>query len=395
MRSSRLFWITAAVLAIVAAAFGLRADDKPPARPELQQMPGPSSPSEIEGKTFEQWRAELKHEDPSVREKAIRAIILFGPEARKAVPDIVERCLDRDASPRIRAVIALTVIEIDDRDRAKVIEALNGRLEDIPLAEPQGIVKYHAALALTRFGDEAKAAIPGLVKAIADTDKQSFDTRRVAIIALRKIARDPKNGPDPRATDVLLQRLEASVEPASVVRLEAMIALAVMGRPADKARLQKVERTLEGYKNSSNKLLSIWAHYGVMAHKEVNEKDLTAIASNIKSPDVVIRVHTATALGAVGSKARTHVEAVTKLLEDKDGEVFVAACGALVTIGGDKARAALTKIAEAKDDDPTTDKGRKMVAQLSLKALEAIEKEKDKADAKDGKADEKAGGKKD
>jgi HEAT repeat protein len=393
MRSSRWFWATATLVVAVVLAFGLRADDKPPAKLDPKEMPVPSSPSEIEGKTFEEWKTELKHEDPSVREKAIRALVLFGHEASRVVPDLVVMVsTERDASPRLRAVIALTVLEIAEKDRPKVIEALNGRLEDIPYPEPQGIVKYHAALALTRFGDEAKAAIPGLVKAIGEPS--SFDTRRVAIVALRKIARDHKNGPDARATNALLGRLAIDgagkpIEPAMEVRIEAMIGLGVMGRPADKALFTKVETTLEAYKNSSNELLSIWAWYGLIAHeKTTEEKGLDGICKHAASRKVMTRVHTATALGTIGPKAKSHVGCLIKMLEDRDGEVFVAACTALASIGepGEKARKALNDLAEAKDDaDPKPDPVRKAIAKMTLEAINNYEKNKDKGDAKDGK----------
>jgi HEAT repeat protein len=385
MRSSRWFWATATLLVAVVLAFGLRADDKPPAKLEPKEMPVPSSPSEIEGRNLDMWMDDLKDADPSVREKAIRAIVLFGHDATRAVPAIVDRCMmDPDASPRVRAVIALTVLEIAEKDRSKVIEALNRRLmED----DPQGIIRFHACLALTRYGDEAKAAIPGLVKAVSE--RSSFDTRRVAIVALRKIARDHKNGPDPRATNALLGRLAPDVEPAMEVKIEAMIGLGVMGRPADKALLTKVETTLEAYKNSSNDLLSIWAWYGLIAHeKTTEEKGLDGICKHAASRKVVTRVHTATALGTVGPKAKSHVGFLIKMLDDKDGEVFVAACTALAGIGepGEKARKALTDLAEAKDDaDPKPDPVRKAIAKMTLELINNYEKNKDKADGKDGK----------
>jgi hypothetical protein len=385
MRSSRWFWATATLLAGVVLAFGLRADDKPPAKLDPKEMPVPTSPSLIEGKDLDMWMDDLRDPDPSVREKAIRAIVLFGHDATRAVPAIVDRCMmDPDASPRVRAVIALTVLEIAEKDRSKAIEALNKRLmED----DPQGIIRFHACLALTRFGDEAKTAIPGLVKAVSE--RSSFDTRRVAIVALRKIARDHKNGPDARATNALLGRLAPDVEPAMEVKIEAMIGLGVMGRPADKALFTKVETTLEAYKNSSNELLSIWAWYGLIAHEKVtDEKGLEGICKHAESRKVITKVHTATALGTVGPKAKSRVGCLIKMLDDKDGEVFIAACTALASIGepGEKARKALTDLAEAKDDaDPKPDPVRKAIAKITLDAINNYEKNKDKTDAKDGK----------
>jgi hypothetical protein len=101
---------------------------------------------------------------------------------------------------------------------------------------------------------------------------------------------------------------------------------------------------------------------------------------------VVTKIHALTALGSVGSKARSHVDVVIRMLDDKEGEVFLAACGALANIGGEKARKSLSDVAEAKDDvDPKPDPVRKEVAKRSVEALDKIEKGGDNTEVKEKK----------
>jgi hypothetical protein len=387
MRSFRVFWVGAA-LAGLAVALLSRADDKGPAKLEPKEPPpAVTQITEVEGKTLLQWIDDLRHEDPSVREKAIRAILVFGPQATIAVPALVDRCMDPESSPRVKAVIALTLLDIQDKDRDKVIEALAKRLEQ---DDPQGIVRYHAAVALNRFGEEAKAAISGLVR--ATSDKSSFETRRAAISALRKIARDKKHGPDARATNALLDRLVTGVEPALAVKIEAVMSLGFMGKPADTALNTKVETTLKAYANHREKLLAIWALVSLQALGEVNAAQLTAIAKHAGSNDVETRMHTARALGTIGSKAKTHASTLIGMLNDKDNSVFSEACWALMNMGdpGEKAVLALTAIAEAKDDpDNKVDPGRKYAAKGALEGIKFYEKNKDKIEKMDEKKDVK------
>src|ERR1700676_2228801 len=105
MRPTAVLGIGAALLAVVAFALSLpsRADEKPGKQDPkdapsatLQQNPAPAETAiyQIEGKTLEKWMDDTRSEDPSVRERAIRAIVRFGPRATIAVPYLVNRCQD-------------------------------------------------------------------------------------------------------------------------------------------------------------------------------------------------------------------------------------------------------------------------------------------------------------
>ena len=59
-------------------------------------------------KKLSQWIADLRNSDPSIREEAIVAITFFGPAAAEAVPALLDRLHDSDASPRAKAIVALS-----------------------------------------------------------------------------------------------------------------------------------------------------------------------------------------------------------------------------------------------------------------------------------------------
>src|ERR1022692_2054186 len=89
----------AAALALLLPSAGLLAADPPGSSltttPPLITMVG--------DKKLIDWINDLHHTDPSVREEAIRAIILF-PNTGEAATALMDRLHDPDASPRIKAV---------------------------------------------------------------------------------------------------------------------------------------------------------------------------------------------------------------------------------------------------------------------------------------------------
>src|SRR5271170_1103349 len=65
----------------------------------LQTMP--PVVSEVDGRTFDEWKNDLQHADPSTRAEAVLALVHFGPRTAEAVPLLLKRCLDSDPSPRV------------------------------------------------------------------------------------------------------------------------------------------------------------------------------------------------------------------------------------------------------------------------------------------------------
>jgi HEAT repeat protein len=298
----------------------------------LKTQPAPpmqtTSITEVGGKTFAQWLAELKHADSSRRTEALINLLAFGETAGDAVPQVIDRLQDGDMCVRAKAVLFLKNAYVRDKDKVKVVEALArciGGNSSTP-RDTQGIVRYEAAVALMRFPEDGKAAINALL--VGMKDPQCWELRQVCIIALRQAARDPKTGPDPRATKALLTVLRDDRNER--VRTEATISLGAMTRPQDPQLLADVVQALQGQIKAHDKPLALWSHVSLMAlDDKVTEKSLTEIGKLLKSPEREIRLQCLTALAAMGGKARAIVPEILAALQDKEKEVVQAAIAAL------------------------------------------------------------------
>src|SRR5262249_13034635 len=194
----------------------------------LAQPPGKKNDDAVKssamvgGKTLDQWMDDLKSSDPSVREKAISMIKLYGTAARPAVPALIKAMADADVALRVNAIIALGLIGMDQQDVEKGVVALTRALNDT-----QGIVRFQAAMALGRLGVDAKSAVPALVNTIRDAT--TWEIRQAGAYALGTVAVDRQSGPDQRAINALLTVLS---DRSSQVRLEAVLSLITLGPPA-------------------------------------------------------------------------------------------------------------------------------------------------------------------
>jgi HEAT repeat protein len=305
----------------------------------------PTYISEVGGRTFDQWKTDLRNPDPSVRAAAIIAILGFGSRAADALPLLLERCLDRDGSPRVKAVIALTLMEIPEKDIPKVIDALARRLDE----DTQSIIRYQAAVALDRFADHDSAprAVGALIKGASD--QAAWEIRRICVTCLRRCGVDKMTGPEPRVTSVLMRSLS---DPAARVRLEAAFALGSQGRPPDNIVAGQVERALLTVIRDRDKSVALWAQVSLMALADkVTYTQLEKLAEGMQNTEARMRAQTVRALGALGDRAKPVVHLVVAALKDKEKEVVYEACISLAGIGdkGPKVMEALTALSKDKE----------------------------------------------
>ena len=319
MRSS--LFLTIPLLAVLSAGRLPAADDKKP--------PEPTPPSEIAGKNLKQWIAEIRDPDPGVVENAIRTVVHFGREAREAGPDLIYQLENnKDASIRTNAAIALGILnqELHSSDITKAVDKLGTRMD----IDGQTIVRFHATLALSKFGPDAKPVLNKLV--LASKDGPSWEIRKAAAIALGAAGGDKEKGPDPRAVNALVTALS---DKCGQVRLEAVIALGVLGKPATKTETDTVLTALTGRFKDHDKMVAIWAHASYMAVDGINAKRLTDIAAYLKNSDVTARCHAAKALSMFGADAKAHIPDLVETLHDKQPTVACAAAEALAHMDKD------------------------------------------------------------
>src|SRR5262249_41576982 len=146
-------------------------------------------------------------------------------ESSIAVPRLLDRTLDRDASPRIKAVMALRYVEVERSQIPSVVKRLASKLTYSQEHEVQ--VRYEAARTLQRFMKDAAPAIPSLILASRDG---SFEMRHICVGMLWRLGMESKHESKERRdiTEALLQRMADST---TAVRLEAITGVAALGRP--------------------------------------------------------------------------------------------------------------------------------------------------------------------
>jgi HEAT repeat protein len=328
--------------------------------------------TEISGKSFDQWKLDLKHQDASTRTEAILAIAMFGPAASDTVPLLLDRCLDKDGSPRVKAVVALSVIEVPQKYIPQVVRALARRIGQ---EEAQSIIRYQALVSLERFADDptAREAIGALI--YRSEDPSSYEIRRLCLSLLRRLGRQPEGGSDLRVINAFMR---AAHDVTSQVRLEGAIGLGVMGRPPDPVDLGKVERTLITLTHDRDKVVALWAQVSLLAlSPKVSDEKIAALGRNLDSPDMRLRQHAARALGVMGDKARHCVPMLLKALDDKQDEVVTEVCTALAAIHDPAPQilSALTELSQRKGLDEA-------VKTVVMASIEQVKKPKEKPNEK-------------
>ena len=356
---------------------------------------------DVGGKTFEEWKKELKDLDPSVRANALVAIVQFKQRDQAAANIVGVLQGDRDASPRVKAAYALRMIRPSPADRLRVIQALGYAISH----DPQGVVRYEAVVSLMWHcplkGKEERAIIQDILVSVGVPI--TFDLRGACIETLMAVGVDPDTGPDPRVTRALIERASPGHEPTAQVRLKAIMALGIMGRPQKPSDWDQVRIILSSaskIRGLHNKTIRMWSHVSLMALEEkVNEKDLKEIAGYLKEHEAAIRVQAVTALGALEGKSKAYIPDLCDMVlrpkkPEDDTMVLLSIATALghMKNNGDRVQRTLihlTEFEEEKWQDVVLAACNSM-AQLRLngpEAIEAMEKVKKHVSLKDYRKD--------
>jgi HEAT repeat protein len=347
MPPARPFWAVLLTLALASPSWA-----------QAQPMQ-PKYPSEVGGKTESQWRDLLTHPDPSIREEAIRAIILFGPMTGDSLKALLSRLVDCDASPRTAAVIVLGFCELHKDDHHLVVEALAKRLDysdDINKREPQGVTRLHAALSLGRFGDEAKAAIPAL--ALSTRDPSSFEIRRAAVRSLAGASYVKGGPPDVRGFHAIagvISFSDKNLETSAAVKLEAIIALGSLGKCNNQDIQRETERSLLLIARGSDPVLKIWATVSLMMMVDrPDEKLIADIGTMTKAnqKELRVRLNAIRAIGVMGSAAKNLMPELMDALNDPEQAVIIQACQSVGAMGKDGKKAVPKLITLLKHEEP-------------------------------------------
>ncbi len=290
-------------------------------------------PTEVGGKLLRDWVIDLRSADPSLREQAIRAIASFGPNAREAIPQLVERMADRDSSPRMRAVLAIKYMDYYDKDIPKVVDGLAKRVSE----DPQAAIRYEALMALGRFNyqEGGRTALPAVLK-VAD-DQGNWEVRRSAYSILPKLGAD-ETGVDARVYKALINGVK---DTAARARHEALIGLALLGKPNDAVLATQMEKALISVLNSRDVPSEIFARVALIGYNSANTKiQMPLIIKHVRDTDFAHRMIAIRAVSMLGPPAHESVPDLVIYLNDKNPELIMSVCMALTSMGPDAQRAA-------------------------------------------------------
>ena len=146
----------------------------------------PNTKAALAGEVVPSVTDALKHKDQWTRWMAAIVLGSFGTDAKRALPaltDVLETKIEADAGLQGKAAAAIWQIGPDARTLPVLINAL-----DKALGDKESFVRQPVCLALSKFGSEAKEAVPYLLKASEDEDPM---VKKSALEALRNI--DPNS----------------------------------------------------------------------------------------------------------------------------------------------------------------------------------------------------------
>ncbi len=310
-----------------------KATAKEPAKDAAQSV---EWPTEVGGKSLQQWIKEINSNDPSMRKSAIVAVRAFGPTSRQAIPAILNELRKQinDITVKAHAIISIGIIvpsSIDiANEQAIAKEAVDALIRE-GLNSQQSILRLHACTALPVFGSLARNAVPILARLSAD--QYSFELRQAACAALGVVAIDDQGWGDMLALKALV---EAIRDPAREVRIDAMQAIIGLPPPAPGNNINQMKSLLERYlRVDHDKEVVIWTRVALMRIDPgaLSETNLTVIAKLMKGQNLETRVAATKALGVLAKDAKSKIPELTAVLQSEDSAVIITACWALGRMG--------------------------------------------------------------
>ncbi len=291
-----------------------------------------SVPSLIEG---------LKHSDPLVRAYSAHALGKMGDAAKEAVGELVKRAVDKNrlvrreareallainAPPEITLPLVLKVLE--EAEPAAVVPALETLAEHGKEVLPRLMAAlkddkacYWACLVIGRMGPEAKEAVSQLRHCIT---KERPEIRIEAVLALASIGKDSRV-----AQDQVIEMLNHDAYDG--VKIAAAFAL---GRFGDEKAVPALEKATQG-KDPVLKLTALWSLVQLKPTDEaLMKRAVAAFAEGLQSENPTLRSVAATAFAETDIPAEiSEAPLLNSLVEKIDQETIQRVMDAFVKRG--------------------------------------------------------------
>jgi HEAT repeat protein len=333
--------------------------EPPPMVPKSAETRPTEWPKSIYGKTVQDFITEFNSSDPTVREIAVRTLTSFGPDARKVYMKPLLRLIsDPDPGVRIHTIMVIGSMPIESKDDMRAAaESLRGAIQGTVSGSA---IRLTSAKTLSLMGPEAINVLPAVM---ALSEDAWWETRQAAALAVGRIGA-PLYEPAPAgpagsppkppllkraASKVAVEKLLNSFlnDKSSAVRLQAAQSLIALGPPTTtnpqdyiktvKPWLDIVNEKLKtDNKSEKDTAVRIWLMVVSMMYDERSiETNVERITAQVIDGDVNLKLHALNAFVLLGSKAKSAMPEVRKLLHHNDANVVVTAISAILAQGED------------------------------------------------------------
>lgn len=258
--------------------------------------------------------------EEQVRDRAVTALGYIGPEAKDAVPLLLELARPMDGVTWFPSIDALGLI-----GRPAVPTLVE------TLSDPESPLREHAADALGEMGPVAKDALPALLQAFDDDDE---DVRNAVCNAIRDIAFWE------------IGRMPSLPKMLSMARRDEHVRDTFAKMAADKgidaddgveaAIIDTYTSTIPSLVEALNGTDGVWRRRAAITLRMTGPHAKVASAAlllRLDDEDVLVRINAAAALWAINSDEQTAIPILSHALEHPDDGVRLEAAMALKELG--------------------------------------------------------------
>jgi HEAT repeat protein len=325
--------------------------DKKPLAKEKAVEPTSPTITEIQGRTFREWQKDIQDKDPTRRELALKAILLFGADkAYAAVPDILVELKKHSNSKRIdlstctTGAAALSAIfqhkKGADPKEAKAAVAIYRTL----LKDEQLMLRIQAVQGLVSFGPICRDALPEVISLAKEPS--TWEARKEAVQVLGYIGYEDKGTPKIYVMAEVFKALDDRAAPVRIAAIRSSAALAMKAELPVKTQVFGKLRTAMA---DPEKHVVLAAH---LAHMTLEGKATAAhldpMTKLLKDRNPEIRLDALQNIGALGKEAKTAIPAVKECTEDPEASVASAAVMLLAGTDWENSRTFIERIKDNK-----------------------------------------------
>jgi HEAT repeat protein len=250
--------------------------------------------------------AGLADKEAQVRRAAVRSLAMIKADRKVMIPLVVKMLEDSDQNVAMRAVSAIA------EAGAEAVPALTAAL-----THPQA--KYWACIALSEMGDQAKDAVPGLIKVLSDNEPQN---RLQATIALAEIG--------PAARPAVLELTKLLGDKFDAVRKSAVFALGRIGDKTAADAIAKADKPDDAFLHP----ICVWALARLNpGDKQRQSAAIELLASKLGDKDIATGQMAARAIAELEPTADVIRPVMQKLIAGADAETADRIFSALASLG--------------------------------------------------------------